>query len=334
MKVAFFDAHNFERTIFLEVLEKLSLDLELDFIETRLTENSLRLAEGYEVVCAFVNDKLTQAVISHLASKGLKLVALRSAGYNQVDLEACKKFGVKVVRVPAYSPHAVAEHALALILTLNRKLHRAYNRVRELNFSLEGLVGFDLYKKTVGVMGTGKIGQAFAEAMLGLGCKVLAYDPFENPELKNKVSYVSKETLYQESDIISLHVPLNADTRHIINEQAICMMKTGVMLINTGRGALLDARALIEALKEGKIGSAGLDVYEEEEGIFFFDLSAQVLQDDVLARLLSFPNVLITSHQAFLTKEALQNIAETTLKNIAEYAGSADKLTNEVAWVS
>ncbi len=262
---------------------------------------------------------------------GVRLIALRSAGYNHVDLDAAARLGLSVVRVPAYSPHAVAEHAAALILTLNRRTHRAYNRVREANFSLDGLVGFDLHGKTVGVIGTGRIGAVMLRIMHGFGCRLLAHDVKEDVALTKEipVRYVTLQELFGESDIVSLHVPLTPDTRHLIDAEALRRMKHGVVLVNTGRGALIDTRALIDALKRGQIGAAGLDVYEEEEGIFFKDLSEQVLQDDVLARLLTFPNTLITSHQGFLTREALANIAETTLANVRAFE-HGEQLVNAV----
>jgi D-lactate dehydrogenase len=259
------------------------------------------------------------------------LIALRSAGYNHVDLDAAGRLGFVVVRVPEYSPHAVAEHTVGLILALNRKTHRAYNRVREANFSLEGLVGFDLVGKTCGIVGTGKIGAVVARILRGFGCRLLAFDLTPNQTFSQQfdVQYTELPTLYRDSDIISLHVPLTPATQHLINAEALAQMKPGVMLINTGRGALVDSRALIDALKRGQVGAAGLDVYEEEEGIFFRNLSEQVLQDDVLARLLTFPNVLITSHQAFLTREALANIADTTLANVSAFE-RGERLLNEV----
>jgi D-lactate dehydrogenase len=264
------------------------------------------------VICAFANDVLNKETLHILKNEGVQLIALRSAGFNHVDLAVAGQLGLPVVRVPAYSPHAVAEHAVTLLLALNRKLCKAVSRVRELNFSLEGLVGFDLYQKNVGIIGTGRIGAATATIMKGFGSHVLAYDLTPNAQLVSSgVQYVTLDELYSKSDVISLHVPLNAQTRYMIDGPALKAMKSGVYLINTGRGALIDTKALIASLKSGHIGAAGLDVYEEEENIFFQDLSEQVLQDDVLARLLTFPNVLITSHQAFLTREALSGIAET-----------------------
>ena len=329
MKIAFFDAHAFEKSNF----EKLSRELgcEITFLEARLTSKTASLAQGHPVVCVFVNDDLSPEVLEKLGHSGVKLIALRSAGFNNVNLDAAEKWGIKVVRVPEYSPYAVAEHAVALILTLNRKIHRASNRVHEGNFSLNGLVGFDLHGKTVGVIGTGRIGSIFAKIMQGFGCKVLAFDvnPMESLKQEHSINYVSFEELLNNSDIISLHVPLNPSTHHLINENAFCRMKKGVMLVNTGRGALIDTRALIKGLKGGHIGYAALDVYEEEEGIFFKDLSDKVLQDDILARLMTFPNVLLTSHQAFLTNEALENIASTTMENIIAFK-QGEKLQNEV----
>lgn len=329
MKVAFFDTHEFEREFFNKENSEKSHH-QITFFETRLTEQTANLAEGFSCVCAFVNDKMDKKIIRLLAEGGTKLIALRSAGFNHVDLAAAREYGITVVRVPEYSPYAVAEHAVSLILTLNRKVHRSYNRVRESNFSLNGLVGFDLHQKIVGIAGTGKIGAVLAKIMRGFGCQVLAYDRARSPELeKMGVEYVDLQELLKRSDIISLHVPLTPETKHLIDEEAISNMKPGVMLINTGRGALIDTRALIQGLKTGQIGYAGLDVYEEEEGIFFEDHSNHILQDDVLARLLTFPNVLLTSHQAFLTNEALRNIAQTTLNNISAFE-SQKELKNAV----
>lgn len=329
MKIAFFDTHVFEKPFF----EKANKhhNHTIVHLEPRLTPETAALAEGCRAVCCFVNDKVNAETLKKLASHNVELVALRSAGFNNVDLKEAEKFGIKVVRVPEYSPYAVAEHAVALILTLNRKIHRASSRVHEGNFSLNGLVGFDLHGKTVGVIGTGKIGAILVRIMRGFGCEVLLYDQHKNEALEKETGakYVELEALFQKSDIISLHVPLNPSTRYLINEQAISKMKKNVMIINTGRGALIDTKALIQALKEGNVGAAGLDVYEEEEGIFFEDLSGQVLQDDTLARLITFPNVILTSHQAFLTQEALTNIADTTLKNITDFENNVP-LINEV----
>lgn len=316
MRTAFFDSRSYDRAAFTAANTKHGH--KISFLEPRLTITTAELARGAEAVCAFVNDHLDEEVLSKLKDVGVRVIALRSAGYNHVDLGAAAKFGLPVVRVPEYSPYAVAEHAIGLVMTLNRKFHRAFVRVHDLNFSLEGLVGFDLHQRTVGVIGTGKIGVAFCRILRGFGCRILAFDPKRDPDLENNVGvrYVSLEELCELSDVISLHAPLLPSTYHMINEATIARMRPGVMLINTSRGGLVDTRALVEGLKCGRIGCAGLDVYEEEEGVFFQDLSEQVLQDDVLARLLSFPNVLITAHQGFLTREALGNIAETTLASL------------------
>lgn len=329
MKIAFFDTHSFEKKSFESVNQ--NFEHGITFIEPRLTPQTASIAQGFPCVCAFVNDLLNAETLTALSAGGTQLIALRSAGFNHVDLGAAKSLGLRVVRVPEYSPYAVAEHAAALIMTLNRKIHRSYSRVREGNFSLNGLVGFDLNGKTVGIVGTGRIGSVMAKIMNGFGCRVLAYDVQPDPKLRETlgVQYVELNQIFKESDIISLHVPLTPQTHHIIDEKALSMMKPGVMLINTGRGALIDTRGLIHALKKGDVGAAGLDVYEEEEGIFFKDLSGQVLQDDILARLLTFPNVLLTSHQAFLTQEALANIAKTTLQNVTDFE-QGKKLPNEV----
>lgn len=328
MKIAVFDTHRYDR----EALEQANgaFHFMFSFFDVRLKPETVALAQGHEVVCAFVNDQLTRPVLEALKQHGVKLIALRCAGFNNVDLKAAKELGLPVVRVPEYSPYAVAEHAVALLLTLNRKIHKAHNRVREGNFALDGLVGFDLKGKTVGIVGTGKIGRVFVQIMKGFGCRLLAHDVREDEALVKEtgVEYVAMERVFAESDVISLHVPLMPQTYHLVNEAALTLMKRGVVLINTSRGALVDASALIKALKQGRIGAAGLDVYEEEAGVFFQDLSGHVLQDDVLARLMTFPNVIITSHQAFLTKEALGNIAETTLGNVRGFVEG--KLANEV----
>lgn len=329
MKIAFFDTRSFEREAFTR--ENTEFHHEISFLEPRLLTSTAQMAQGHECVCAFVNAELNRATLKILKEGGTRLLALRCAGFNHVDLEAAKEFGIKVVRVPEYSPHAIAEHVVALIQTLNRKTHRAYNRVRESNFSLNGLMGFDLYGKTVGVIGTGKIGKTLARIMHGFGCRVLLNDLYPDQSFAEeiKASYVSLDEIYKESDIISLHVPLSPETRHFINAATLAKMKKGVMLINTGRGALIDTVALINALKSGQVGHAGLDVYEEEESFFFQDLSGQILSDDTLARLLTFPNVLITSHQGFLTHEAMTGIAKTTLMNVSEYE-EGRPLTNQV----
>ena len=292
--------------------------IEWRFLEFRLNRDTVPAAKSAQAVCVFVNDQLDRPCLEALAAQSVKLVALRCTGFNNVDLPAAKELKLAVTRVPVYSPYAVAEHAVALLLTLDRKVHRAFNRVRELNFSLKGLVGFDLHGKTAGIVGTGKIGRIAAQILRGFGMKVLAHDPFPAEEWAKQhgVNYVDARTLAGNSDVISLHLPLTPETKHIIRRETLDLMKPGAILINVSRGALIDTTALIEALKSGQLGGVALDVYEEEEGIFFEDLSGQVLQDDELARLLTFPNVLITSHQAFLTREALADIARTTVANL------------------
>lgn len=323
MKVAFFSAKDFERGVFDSYNARKGHTIR--YLTPHLCEDTARLAEGHDCVCVFVNDSVNSVVVEHLAQLGVKLIAARSAGFNHIDLDAAKKHQIAVVRVPAYSPFAVAEHAVAMILTLNRKTHRAYNRVREGNFALEGLLGFDLHGKTIGVIGTGKIGQVFAKIMLGFGCEVLAHDIAPNMSVKEMgVNYLPLVDVLRKSDIVSLHCPLIPATQHMINIDTLSKMKSGAMLINTSRGGLVDTRAVIEALKMGHLGSLGLDVYEEEADLFFEDLSGQVLQDDVFARLLTFPNVLITGHQAFFTNEALQGIAMTTLDGISEFEATGD----------
>ncbi len=305
-------------------------DLTFHYLEPRLLVESAPLAAGYPVVCAFVNDHLDRDVLEILAAGGTELIALRSAGFNNVDLAAANELGLHVVRVPAYSPNAVAEHAVGLMLVLNRKFHRAFNRVREGNFALDGLLGFDFAGKTVGIVGTGKIGLNVARIMIGFGCQVIAYDVYPSTAATEMgVRYVPFEQVMSESDIISLHLPLTPESRHIINAATIAMMKPGAMVINTSRGGLLDTAAVIEGLKVGRIGSLGLDVYEEEDDIFFEDLSSDIIQDDVFARLLTFPNVVITGHQAFFTREAVTAIAETTVDNIRQFSAGAE-LVNEV----
>ncbi|SNX68995.1 D-lactate dehydrogenase [Cereibacter ovatus] len=292
----------------------------LAFIEARLSEETVRFAGGAACVCAFVNDQVTAPVIRELAAAGTRLIALRSAGFNHVDLTAAESAGLAVGRVPAYSPHAVAEHAVALILTLNRNIHRAFNRVREGNFALDGLLGFDLCGKTVGVVGTGLIGRTFAGIMRGFGCRVIAFDPFPSEACTAMgVTYVPLDELFATADIISLQCPLTPETHHLIDDEAIAKMKRGVMIVNTSRGAVVDASAVIRGLKSGAIGALGLDVYEEEADLFFEDLSQTAIQDDVFARLLTFPNVVITGHQAFFTREALNGIACTTIANITAF---------------
>ncbi len=331
LNVAVFDTKAFTKAAF----QTQNADgISFTFFEHRLTPDTAVSATGYAVVCCFVNDTVDADVVERLGRMGVGLIAMRCAGYNNVDLEACERHGLGVVRVPAYSPPSVAEHSIALMLALNRHITRAHARVREGNFALDGLVGFEMHGKTAGVVGTGRIGKCAAEILLGFGCRVLAYDPFINEDLAKRAgfAYTDLDTLFRESDIISLYVPLLPDTRYLINDDTIAKMKKGVMLINTSRGALVDTRALIKGLKSGKIASAGLDVYEEETEYFFEDHSDAVIKDDILARLLTFNNVLITSHQAFLTKEALAAIASTTVRNIQEYAeGKRGKaLTNGV----
>lgn len=319
MRVLLFSSQHYDQESFTQAAA--SRALELHFQSARLTPDTAPLAQGFEVVCAFINDDLGAEVLQRLASGGTRLIALRSAGYNHVDLAGAAKLGLTVVRVPAYSPHAVAEHAVALVLALNRRLHRAYNRTREGDFTLHGLTGFDLHGKTVGVIGTGQIGAAFARIMAGFGCQLLAYDPYPNPELLALgARYLELPELLGQARIISLHCPLTEHTRHLINAESLARLQPGAMLINTGRGALVDTPALIDALKSGQLGYLGLDVYEEEAQLFFEDRSDLPLQDDVLARLLTFPNVIVTAHQAFLTHEALEAIAATTLDNIARWA--------------
>ena len=314
-KIIFFDAKPYDQDFFDAANKRHGY--EIKYIGGRLSADTAPLAAGYDAVCAFVNDDLSAPVAELLYKNGIRLIAMRCAGYNNVDLKAVYE-KIHVARVPAYSPYAVAEHAVALILTLNRKTHKAYNRTRESNFALGGLLGFDLHGKTAGVIGTGRIGQILAGLLRGFGMRVLAFDRFPNAEWAAGagVEYVSLEELYRQSDIISLHCPLTPETEHMINAASLAQMKHGVMLINTSRGALIQTQDLIDALKSGKIGFAGLDVYEEEDEYFFEDRSGEVLTDDVLARLFTFPNVLVTAHQAFFTKEALTNIAETTLANL------------------
>lgn len=315
MKIAFFNTKRYERDVF-EVANRAE-GHDISFFETRLTIQTAPLAAGYDAVCLFVNDDGSAPVIRVLAEQGVKVLALRSAGFNHVDLEVAKTHGIQVCRVPAYSPHGVAEHAVALMMALNRQTHRAYARVREHNFALEGLMGFEIYGKTVGVVGTGKIGAAAARILLGFGCRVLAFDKYPNQALVDAgVEYVELGRLLTESDILTLHCPLMPDTYHLINAARLAQMRDGVMLINTSRGALIDTRAAIDALKTGKIGHLGLDVYEEEDALFFEDHSADILPDDEFARLLTFPNVLVTGHQAFFTREALQQIAAVTIDNL------------------
>lgn len=330
MKIAVFSTKPYDR----EYLDKFNTDSkhELIYFEASLNNDTTNLAIGFDAVCVFVNDIIDKKTIGKLSEIGIKLIDLRCAGFNNVDLEAAAKYDIKVLRVPAYSPHAVAEHAVALILTLNRKTHKVYNRVRESNFSLENLTGFNLFEKTVGVIGTGKIGAAFCQIMGGFGCKVIAFDVFQSKELIQKgVIYVTLEELFISSDIISLHCPLTDDTKHLFDRTVFSKIKKGAMLINTSRGPLIKTSDAIEALKNGQLGYLGIDVYEQEENLFFKDLSESIIQDDLIQRLLSFHNVLITPHQGFFTKEALNQIASTTLKNHTDFENGLP-LENEIKY--
>lgn len=320
MTVAVYDTKGYDRAALAAAANADSIDWR--FFDFRLGPDSVHAAAEAQAVCIFVNDSADHTVLEKLAEMDISLLALRCTGFNNVDLDAAKALGITVTRVPVYSPYAVAEHVVALLLGLNRKIYRAYNRVREMNFSLNGLVGFDLYGKTAGIFGTGKIGKITAQILRGFGMQVLAFDPFPQPQWANEfgVRYVDMETLAAQSDVVSLHVPLTPETHYLIRRETLALMKRGVIIINVSRGALIDTTALIEALKSGHVGGVGLDVYEEEEGVFFEDLSGQVLQDDELARLITFPNVLITAHQAFLTEEALSDIARTTVTNLLAFA--------------
>lgn len=330
MKTAIFSTKEYDRESFEGVNEH--FEHELKFFKPHLSKETMLLAHGFPAVCAFVNDSLDADVLEDLAAHGTKLIALRCSGFNQVQIAKAHELGMTILRVPSYSPQGVAEHAVALIMALNRKIHVAHNRVRDGNFSLEGLIGFEIAGKTVGVVGTGQIGRIFARIMKqGFGANVIAYDVFQHAECAQMgVKYVSLEELYRQSDIISLHCPLMTQTYHLIHDHAVQLMKKGVMLINTSRGGLVDTKAVIKGLKQEKIGYLGLDVYEEEAALFFEDHSGHIIQDDVFARLLTFPNVMITSHQAFLTKNALANIAETTLQNITDYEKGKVLPQNEV----
>ena len=327
MKVAVFSTKSYDR----EFLEAANASRhQLRFIEPALNIETVSLAAGFEAVCVFVNDHLDAAVIARLGDERIRLIALRCAGYNNVDLKAATKHEITVVRVPGYSPYAVAEHTIGLMLALNRKLHRAYNRVREGNFALEGLLGFDMHGKTAGIIGTGKIGTVVAQILIGMGCGVLASDPFPNERCRSLgVKYAGIDQLLAQSDILTLHCPLTPTNRHMINPSTLAQMKPGVMLINTSRGRLLDTVAVIDALKSGQVGYLGLDVYEEEEQIFFEDRSGLIISDDVFSRLLTFPNVIITGHQAFFTREALRNIAVTTISNLTAFE-NGEKLVTQV----
>lgn len=325
-KICFFDTKPYDKTCFEALKEQYGIEIE--YFEPKLGPKTAFMAKGFQAVVAFVNDTIDEETIGILHANGVKLIAMRCAGYNNVDFKAAFQ-KVHVARVPAYSPYAVAEHAMALLLTLNRKIHKAYSRTRDFNFSLNGLTGFDLNGKTMGVIGTGKIGRIFIDICKGFGMKVIAYDPF--PMTGTEIQYVTLEELCKESDIISLHCPLTKDTFHLVNQATIDIMKKGVYIVNTSRGALINSEDLVEALKAEKIGGACLDVYEEETELFYEDMSYSIIHDDVLSRIISMPNVIVTSHQAFLTKEALYNIAETTLSNCREFFDD-QPLSNEVCY--
>lgn len=328
MKISFFDAKSYDKTFFDKFVSQKGF--EIKYYETKLTEDTVELAKNSDVVCVFVNDIINNKIIDILCDFGIKLIALRCAGFNNVDIKYAKN-KITIVRVPAYSPYAVAEHTMALLLTSIRRIHKAYLRTRDFNFSLVGMTGFDLYNKTIGVIGTGKIGKIFINICRGFGMKVLAYDKLHYKEIEDglNVKYVSLEDLFTNSDVISLHCPLTEDTYHIINETSLKKCKKGVVILNTSRGAMVDAEALLTAIKTRKVGAACLDVYEEESDLFFEDYSGHILDDDILARLISMPNVIVTSHQAFLTNEALSNIAQTTIENVEEFF-TTGKCKNEI----
>jgi D-lactate dehydrogenase len=325
-RICFYDTKQYDKVYFDYYKEKFGF--EIDYFESKLNSNTAVMAKGYDAAVAFVNDSIDAKTIDILYNNGIKIIGMRCAGYNNIDFKAAFE-KIHVVRVPAYSPYAVAEHAMALLLTLNRKIHRAYNRTKEHNFSLNGLIGFDLHGKTMGVIGTGKIGRIFVNICNGFGLNVIAYDPY--PITDSDIKYVSFEELCKQSDIISLHCPLTKETQHLIDKENFERMKKGVIIINTSRGALINSEALLNAIKEEKVGGAGLDVYEEETEFFYEDKSYSIIQDDILSGLISMPNVIVTSHQAFLTKEALTNIAEITLQNLSDYF--EDKpLLNEICY--
>lgn len=324
-KVAFFDTKPYDRTWF----DALGKNYEITYFEEKLNHHTAKFTDGFDAVCAFVNDRVNALAIERLYNNGVQLIAMRCAGYSNVDVKAAFQ-KLHIVRVPAYSPHAVAEHTMGLLLTLNRRLHKAYNRTREFNFSIVGLTGTDLYGKTVGVIGTGKIGRTFIDICRGFGMRVLAYDKF--PAKDSGLDYVELDTLLRESDVISLHCPLTPDTRHILNRDAFSKMKKGVFILNTSRGALIDSEALLDALNSCTVGGAGLDVYEEEANLFYEDRSDTIIHDDTLALLVSRPNVILTAHQAFLTEEALHNIAEETIKNLDAFFSGAP-LENEICYL-
>jgi D-lactate dehydrogenase len=328
-KIAFYDTHSYDREAFTK--ENESFGFEIDFFDFKLNEKTALTSSGFDGVCVFVNDIVNAQVIDSLKKNGVKMIILRCAGFNNVDLEAASQAGIKVMRVPAYSPHAVAEHGVALLLSLTRHIPQAYLRTKTTNFNIEGLTGRDLYGLTAGILGTGKIGRIMAEILSGFGMKILVSDPFPAQDwaASKGFTYVDREKLFRESDVISLHCPLTEETRHVINHDSIKTMKSDAVIINTGRGALIDTKALVHALKHKEIGGAALDVYEEEGTYFFKDFSTEVLTDDVLARLLTFPNVLVTGHQAFLTTTALSNIAEVSLGNIKAFVEGRE-LVNEV----
>lgn len=324
-KIAFFDTKPYDQQSF----SKYNKQYHIRYFEEKLNPITVDLAKGYDAVCVFVNDTVNAQVIDKLVEYGIKILVLRCAGFNNVDLQSADN-RISIARVPAYSPHAVAEHAMALLLTLNRKIHKAYVRTREFNFSLNGLTGFDLFKKTIGIIGTGRIGQIFIGIAKGFGMNVIAYDLFPNKNLD--VEYVSLDELLSRSDMISVHIPLTEDTKYLINDTTINKMRTGVYLVNTSRGGVIDTQALIRGLKSGKIKGAGLDVYEEESSLFFEDMSDTIIHDDVLSILVNMPNVILTSHQAFLTEEALANIAQVTLSNLDAFFNEG-KVNNEVCWM-
>ena len=329
MKIAFFDTHSYDKNSFTKANEAFGYDI--DFRDYKLNENTALTAQGYDVACVFVNDVVNAEVIAILKKCGVKLISLRCAGFNNVNLKAAAQNGIKVVRVPAYSPYAVAEHGVALLMALTRHIPQAYLRTKTANFNIEGLTGRDLHGLTAGILGTGKIGQIMAGILKGFCMKIIAFDPYPNQAWADQIGaiYVSKEELFRESDVLSLHCPLTEETKHIVNHDTMKMMKSDAVIINTGRGALIDSKALVHALKHGHIGGIGMDVYEEESKYFFSDWSTDIMTDDVLARLLTFPNVIITGHQAFLTTNALKNLADTTLENVKAFSTGAE-LVNEV----
>ena len=329
MKIAFYDTHSYDKDAFTKSNQE--FNFKITFFDFKLNENTVATSKGYDIVCIFVNDVADKEVIDHLKENGVKMIALRCAGFNNVDLAEAKAAGIKVARVPAYSPHAVADHGLSLLLALTRHIPQAYLRTKTQNFNIEGLTGRDLYGLTAGILGTGKIGRTMGDVLSGIGMKLITYDPFPNEQWakEKNVEYVSIEEIFKRSDVLSLHCPLTEETKHIVNHDNMKLMKSDAVIINTGRGALIDSKALVHALKHHTIGGAAMDVYEEESKYFFSDWSTNVLTDDVLARLLTFPNVIITGHQAFLTTNALGNIADTTLQNIKDFTEGKD-LVNKV----